>query len=388
MIFFTPFSPISMATSTGTLYTVWLIFQVHAFTIPCFANSCQQLMYYKYNNAKKVDIILRKYYARSIETLLIGRIINPMKRWLLIALAVICIPITLIGCVPAQTTPVAQAQVNPLQTLQKTVDDLGTWKTTVADPAIAQMKASGVATNYQGQIDSAKATITAQDAKITDLTTRLTTLENWKTTVGTTPTQQTTNPGQGTIPQFTQGTTPTIVTSASGAVISQLNVVSGNLQIASSTTATSQPIWYVQRLINYNTSIMYVRPTVQISQSTQYGWNNVATNVTATTIAINSAQCTMTVSGSATTTIVSIIGNSGTVNANAPATDAYQVSVSPGLGYQTTSISYQPVKGCGTPSGEMYLSPGGYLDLTVQISGFTTSQTAFWTVTPGLSYHP
>jgi hypothetical protein len=310
-----------------------------------------------------------------------------MKKWLFAVLVIICIPITLIGCVPSAATPVAQAQVNPLQTLQKTVDDLGTWKTTVADPAIAQMKASGVATNYQSQIDSAKATITAQDTKITDLTTRLTTLENWKTTVGTTPTQQTTQ-GQGTIPQFTQGTTPTIVTSASGAVISQLNVVSGNLQIASSTTASSQPIWYVQRLINYNTSIMYVRPTVQISQSTQYGWNNVATNVTATTIAINSAQCTMTVSGSATTAIVSIIGNSGTVNANAPATDAYQVSVSPGLGYQTTSISYQPVKGCGTPSGEMYLSPGGYLDLTVQISGFTTSQTAFWTVTPGLSYHP
>lgn len=314
-----------------------------------------------------------------------------MKKWLVLVLAIICIPITLIGCVPTNSPSAATPVVSPITTLQNWQQGIDTWKTTVADPAIAKINAQQTTTSNTAQLQTdlsgAKATITQLQTDLTALTARVTTAENSIKTMGTVTTTSTSQ-GQGQTVGFTTGTTPTIVTSANGAVVSQLNVVSGNLQIASATTATSQPIWYVQRLINYNTSIMYVRPTIQISQSTQYGWNNVATSVTATTIAINSAQCTMTVSGSSTSSIVSIIGNSGTVNANAPSTDAYQVSVSPGLGYQTTSISYQPVKGCGTPSGELYLSPGGYMDITVQISGFTTSQTAFWTVTPGLSYHP
>jgi len=314
-----------------------------------------------------------------------------MRRWLLVVLAVIGMTVGCVPSAPAQTTTPVASPLTDLQNWKQTID---TWKLSVADPAIAKINATPTntdTTQLKSDLDGARSEISTMQTEIDDLTTRVTTAENKINTIGATSTTsyQSTDYGQGQSQQFTTGIIPTITTSSNGAVISQINVVSGNLQIASATTSNSQPIWYVQRLINYNTAIMYVRPIINIAQSSQYGWNNVAVAINSTTIAINSVQCSMTVSGKTDDgTIISLIGDSNTLNGNAPATAQYHMSVSPGLGYQTTSISFQPIKGCGTPSGELYLSPGGYMDITVQISGFTTSQSAFWTVTPSLSYHP
>jgi hypothetical protein len=311
-----------------------------------------------------------------------------MKKWLLISLTVVGLLALGIGCVPTATPAATTPQVSPLTDLQNWRQGMDTWKTTVADPAIAKANALGSQPNYDSAIASIKATESDKDQKIADLTSRITSLENWKATQGTVAVQQPVQNGQqGQTTQFQQGTTPgAITTSPSGVVTSQVNVVSGNLQIASAPGLSTQPVWYVQRLTNYNSNIQYVRPIINIAQTSNYGYNVLATPVKSVTVGINSNQCTVTATGTWTSPnpVVSIIGTSNPTQS----TDAYQLSVSPGLGYATNSISISPVKGCGTPSGEIYLMPAQYVDITVQISNFQTVTSAFWTVTPSLSYHP
>lgn len=302
-----------------------------------------------------------------------------MKKWLLIALVVICIPITLIGCVPTAAPATQTPVVSPITELQNWKGGIDSWKTTTADPAIAKINAQQATTNYQSQIDSIKATMTAQDGKITDLTTQLTDLKNKYTALTTASTTTTTSTigTSGNIPQFTPGvlTTP-ILTTTNGQIEQQVNYSSqGNLIYAG--TGGSNQFYYTQRFINHNSvSQMFVTPKIGLSLGSGSGYAYSPQTVTNITFNISGgsggfysgAPVTANYSTNSTANF-QINGSSGIAYylMNPPlGTSAYSLSITPYYTYYK-----------GLPVG-----PGQYMEVNVQIYGLYCSPGATWTVTP------
>lgn len=333
-----------------------------------------------------------------------------MRKWLLIALVVICIPLTLIGCVPTATNPAATTPaVSPIQELQTWKANIDTWKTTIADPAIAKINAPQPAVTANAQLtadmESVKVTIPELSKKITELTTRVTDDENQITALKNNVGSYSNNNGSstggttGNVPQFTPGSNPgAITTSASGGVVSQYAFVSGQSQIWSSPSGGSGTCWYIQRLINTSTAIQYIHPTINLGQSTQYG-QGANGFFTGLNINISSTQGSLQGTYNPTawnypTVAWPLVGSSNvvyatigttqnnTVGTNYPPTGTMTYSLLPGLGQMTTSIIIMPSSGLTNNSGTVYLYPGQYIDITVQMQGVYTSTASMWNISP------
>jgi hypothetical protein len=338
-----------------------------------------------------------------------------MKRIITIGLVSILLIVVGIGCVPTAAQPAAQPTVN-INTVNAEVTAVKTWSTgidawrnTTVDPMIAKVnrgEIGGGSTNYQSQLDSIKATMTGTDSKITALEARVTALENKITALSaTTPVGSTgisTGGTTGQNTQFTPGTPPSgIATSASGGVVSQVNFVSGMSQMYASPSGSSSTIWYMQRLINTSTAIQYVRPILTLSLASNYGYTT--TFIGGVNINVSSGQCSMSAVytppniGTNSTQwpqswppaqAISSIGIAQSTSAPYLPTGTTYFSVAPGLGTVTNSFMFMPIAGCGTGTGEYYIAPGGYVDLTVQLSGVYTQAATLWNVAPSYSAHP
>jgi hypothetical protein len=326
-----------------------------------------------------------------------------MKKWLLLVLAVI--PIILVGCVPPVAPAAAPAVVSPITDLQNWRTAMDTWKQTVADPAIAKINTQGQSTDLQNQLASEKATITQLRTDLDAAVTRLTSAENSiKTLSAGTVVNQQINPGQsGYATQFTPGTPPTGIVTTLGVVTQQVNFVQGSSQTFTSPSGTSNNLWYVQRLINQSPTIQYVRPTISLSVSSQYGGVQ-QSYFAGLNINISSAQGTVQgvylppqwwINNPASVTggfpISSITATSpiqtGNTTFNTPIGVA-TFSLAPGLGQVTNSLYIIPTSGLGNNLGEYYISPGGYVDATVMVQGLYTSTALMWNISPSFSSHP
>jgi hypothetical protein len=335
-----------------------------------------------------------------------------MRKWLLLSL--VLIPILMISCVPTNT-PAAAPVTSPITELQNWRTGMDTWKTTVADPAIAKANAAAVAANtapLQAAIDTQKAVIAQLQADQAALTKRVTDSENKITAMATlTPSGGISTGGQsGQIPGFTPGTPPagTIPVSAGGGVVSQVNWVQGTSQVFSSPSGSSNNIWYIQRLINQSTAIQYVRPMATLGVSSQYGYSSSA-YFAGLNINVSSAQGSVlgvyvpppwwTSVPSVPTTgipIASITTTSPNTGATPSGTFAMPsitpstlatFSLAPGIGQITNSVLVFPTSGLGNNLGEFYISPGGYVDVTVMLQGVYTSTAVMWNVSASYSSH-
>jgi hypothetical protein len=340
-----------------------------------------------------------------------------MKRILAVCSVAILLMVVGVGCVPtAAQTPAAPAtpavNINTLgvevATLKSWSEGVNSWRATTVDPAIAKVNSGQVGgTNYQSQIDSLKSTISDKDTKITDLTSRITALENWKTSVGTVATgtggiSQT--GGTGQTPQFTPGTiTGNIPTSPTGGIVSQVNWVQGTSQVYTAPSGSSNQIWYIQRLMNQSTTIQYVRPMITLGVSSAYGYST-SSYFTGMNINISSPQGSLQavynptawnyptvvwpMSGAANVVYASIgATQNNTVGSNYPPIAPLLVTLAPGLGQVTNSMLIMPTAGLSNGLGEFYISPGGYVDITVMIQGIYTNTASMWNVSASYSSH-
>jgi hypothetical protein len=336
-----------------------------------------------------------------------------MKKWLLISLTVVGLLALGIGCVPTNQ-PAATPQTSPIQDLQNWRTAMDTWKTTVADPAIAKANALGSQPNYDSAIASIKATESEKDQKIADLAKQITDLNNWKATQGTVVAQQQTTAGQqglqGQNVQFTPGMPPTggIPTSPSGGIVSQVNWVQGTSQTYTNPTGSSGNVWYTQRLMNQSTAIQYVRPMINIGVSSQSGYSNYGNAYFAgLNVSISSSQGTLsgvytpptwwssapTAAGTAISGLpISSISQTSPVQPasgsfSAVTTTPLTFSLAPGLGQVTSSLLIMPVSGLGDNLGEYYIAPGQYVDITVMIQGLYTNVATMWSISASQSSH-
>ena len=313
-----------------------------------------------------------------------------IKRVVLSIAVISVLMVSSIGCADAEDT-VTTAQFTPIATIaNRLAGEESTWNnyaprlTAVENrPTAASVDVSGINSNIsalQGKTATHDTDIAALKASVKALQDAANSNTNNNNNNGN---NNNNNGGQGSIPQFTPGTNPnTIPTSPSMGVVSQVNYVGGNSQI-SSYPGGSNNIYYVQRLMNQNTAIQYVKPIINISMANNYGFNNggyANENITAITIQLTTSMCTLSATGnySATNPVQNylITGTGGNFN------------VTPGLGTLTSNIQITPASGCMTNTGEIYLSPGGYTDMSVQISNLIATPGGIWNVTPSCSYHP
>jgi hypothetical protein len=305
-----------------------------------------------------------------------------MRKWLLLSL--VLIPILMISCVPTNT-PAAAPVTSPITELQNWRTGMDTWKTTVADPAIAKANAAAVAANtapLQAAIDTQKAVIAQLQADQAALTKRVTDSENKITAMATlTPSSSGGGviPGTtGNIPQFTPGTfTGSIATSLTGQVVQQINYSTGG-NILYAGTGGSNQAYYTQRFINYNSSQMFVTPKIGLSLGTQGGaYANVPQTVSNVTFTISGGSAgfysytpvAANYSSTNTTANFQINGSTGVMYylMNPPlGTPSYSLQITPYYSYYK-----------GLPLG-----PGQYIDINVQIYGLFCSPGATWTVAP------
>jgi hypothetical protein len=345
-----------------------------------------------------------------------------MKKVLAVGLVAILLVVVGIGCVPSAAQPAATAPAVNINTINAEVTaiktwqtDIVSWRTTTVDPMIGKINRGeiGGGTNYQSQIDSAKATLAEQNTKIADLTSRLTAAENKITTMGTVQSQtggiaQTGGTGQTT--QFTPGTlTGTIPTSPTGGIVSQVNWVQGTSQLYSSPSGSSNNIWYVQRLQNQSTTIQYVRPMITLGVSSSYGYST-SSYFAGMNINISSPQgsiaavynpvawgwspaiaCNTTgswpMSGCASNVVYSTISGSQSAAYPYAPVSPTTITLAPGLGQVTNSMLIMPTSGLSNGLGEFYISPGGYVDITVMIQGIYTNTATMWNIGASYSSH-
>jgi hypothetical protein len=351
-----------------------------------------------------------------------------MKRILAVCLVAILLMVVGVGCVPtAAQTPAAPAtpavNINTLGTevtsLKNWSEGVNSWRATTVDPAIAKVNSGQVGSGgvTKADVDGLKATITEQDKKIVTLTDKITALENWKTSVGTVATgtggiSQTGGTGQNT--QFTPGTiTGNIPTSPTGGIVSQVNWVQGTSQLYSSPSGSSNNIWYVQRLMNQSTTIQYVRPMITLGVSSQYGYAanayfgginvNISSPQGSLQAVYNPAQWTPTAwnpsvvcptagswpmtAGGVSNVVYANIGTAQAATTPYAPTGTLTLTLAPGLGQVTNSMLIMPTAGLSNGLGEFYISPGGYVDITVMIQGIYTSTSSMWNVSASYSSH-
>ena len=186
----------------------------------------------------------------------------------------------------------------------------------------------------------------------------------------------------GNIPQFTPGQVMSAVTtSPDGAVISQVNYYGGNSQIQSSTSA-SYPMTIWQRLINYNTAIMYVKPTLSLSLSNNLNPYGAFASENVTRLDI---QLTTPLSGPVSASGVYAGIPVYQLNATSGGINFY---VNPPLGTLTNTVDISPSTGLMTSTGQLQIMPGGYVDISWGISNFFCTPGGIWNISPSCSYHP
>jgi hypothetical protein len=215
----------------------------------------------------------------------------------------------------------------------------------------------------------------------------------------------------GQIPQFTQGTPQgTIPTSPSGGIVSQVNWVQGTSQTYTSPSGSSNNIWYVQRLMNQSTTIQYVRPMITLGASSQYGYS-ASSYFTGMNVNISSPQGSVQavynpagwawnpsaiypavgawpMSGASNIVYASIgASQNNTVGSNFPPLAPLTVTLAPGLGQVTNSMLIMPTSGLSNGLGEFYISPGGYVDITVMLQGIYTNTATMWNLSASYSSH-
>lgn len=352
-----------------------------------------------------------------------------MYRVLAVSLVAILLMVVGMGCVPqnAAQQPAAIAPAVNINTINAEVTaikawqtDMSTWRAGTVDPMIGKInrgEIGGSSGATKSDIETLRSTISAQDTKITDLTTRLTTAENTLKTytapVASGGVATTGTTGQTT--QFTPGTiTGTIPTSPTGGIVSQVNWVQGQSQFYSSPSGSSNMIWYVQRLMNQSTTIQYVRPLINLGVSSSYSGYSTSGYFAGMNVNISSPQgsvqavynpaawgwspaisCDATNPSNGSWPMNSCTSNViySTIGATQSATYPYAPSgtmymtLAPGLGQVTNSMMIMPTAGLSNGLGEFYISPGGYIDITVMIQDIYTNTATMWNISASFSSH-
>ncbi len=338
-----------------------------------------------------------------------------MKKILAVCLVAILLMVVGVGCVPTAPAPAAatpainlQTMNTDLTTLKTWSEQINSWKVNTVDPLVGKVNRGEVGGGgvTKAEVDSLKSTITAQDGKITDLTTRLTTAENTLKSYTSVASSGSggivTNSGTGQATQFTPGTlTTAIPTSPTGGIVSQVNWVQGTSQVYTAPTGSSNQIWYVQRLMNQSTTIQYVRPMITFGVSSQYGYST-SSYFTGMNINISSPQgsvqavynpaawgypTTAWPMTGASNYLFSSIGTTQSATAPYAPTGTMYVTLAPGLGQITNSMLIMPTAGLSNGLGEFYISPGGYVDITVMLQGVYTNTASMWNVSASYSSH-
>lgn len=335
-----------------------------------------------------------------------------MKKGIFIILAVISL-LSLVACVPQAAAPAAPAQAAvDLPGMQKSINDLSTWKQVVADPAIAKISTLSAppAVDAYTKAQADTAIKTAVDDAISQLkkdkpwTSDFTTANN----NGNVNNGINYNTGTGQNTQFTPGQPASggYPSNINGGIVSQVNWVQGNSQMFTSPTGSSGTIWYTQRLINESTTIQYVRPTISLGLSSQYNNGIYQTYFAGLNIQMSSGQGSVSGIYMPPTSwagavppvwpygVYSSINNTGANSDNTtPLTPSicfqptapYTFTLAPGIGQPTNNLIIIPSTGLGDNQGEFYIAPSGFVDTTVQISNVSTSTAVMWNLSAAYS---
>jgi hypothetical protein len=89
----------------------------------------------------------------------------------------------------------------------------------------------------------------------------------------------------------------------------------------------------------------------------------------------------------ASNVIYSSIGASQSASWPYAPTAPLTLTLAPGLGQVTNSMLIMPTSGLSNGLGEFYISPGGYVDITVMIQGIYTSTASMWNISASYSSH-
>ena len=289
-----------------------------------------------------------------------NKVYGGKMRSLLILMAVLCVAITSMSCLPTKsTTPISQKDVDQdtaiaevkrsvqsIDSAKASTNDFSTLKGRV-DTMEVKVNAGGSSNSYDKTVLYTKSEVdTAITAAITKL--KADTDQAWIKTGG-----GGTGGGGGTSPtgSVAFATTPVAIP-----------------QVYSASTGSGQSIFYTMKIVNSSPTWQYVKPIITMSVQSSYS----ARSVTGITITMSSGACSMTGSIATPAVATSSVGNfSVSPNAGAGATS-------------TSSITIIPISGCNG-TGEYQVGAGQSMDVLIQISGLTTSDVTLWNVTNSIS---
>lgn len=335
-----------------------------------------------------------------------------IKRIVLSVIVISVLIVSSIGCAVTEDT-VTAAQFTPIATIvNRLAGEESTWNNYA--PRITALEIRPTSTSTPTDVSGINSSISTLQSKVTtteqDIAALKTSVKALQDIVSNQPVYNGGNQTGGTtgnIPGFTPGVpTGTIPTSPSGGVVSQVNWVQGTTQIWTSPTGNSQPIWYIQRLMNQSTAIQYVRPMITLGVSSQYGGYSSQTYFAGMDVNISSPQGSVLgkyvppTAWAATVASANVTIPAGlplsSISATSPNGSSFPflapvapltISMAPGLGQLTNSVMIMPIAGLSNSLGEFYISPGGYIDVTVMIQGLNTSTNALWNISASYSSH-
>jgi len=289
-----------------------------------------------------------------------NKVYGGKMRSLLILMAVLCVAITSMSCLPTKsTTPTIS---------QKDVDQ----DTSIAEvrrsiQSVDSAKASNDVFNaLKGRVDTMEVKVNVSGAGNSYDKSQLYTKTEVDTAITAAITKLKADTDQAWIKGST-GTSGTVGTSPTGSV-SFATTPAAIPQVYSAATGGGQSTFYTMKIVNSSSSWQYVKPIITMSVQSSYS----ARAVTGLTVTMSSGACSMTGAIASPTPATSSVGNfSISPNAGAGATS-------------TSSITIIPISGCNG-TGEYQVGSGQSMDILVQISGLTTSDVTLWNVTNSIS---
>lgn len=292
--------------------------------------------------------------------------------------------VSVVGCMPTNTTTdTTTTTVTPLSELQTWRTNIDTWKTTVADPAIAKVGTIRTDTVSQTEIDSVNTRIATMQAQLTALSAtvdaqadEIEALQEEVEDITTSAVASGNVSGTtGNIQQFEIGSIPTVTTSVDGGIISQVNFPYSGNKIYS-TDSNSNQVYYVQRLINQNNaSVLYAIPEINLNYEGYYysyydlqKVKNISVVMTSPNFEYTGDVC-----------IADTEGDTSLVNGDGD--KAYYVY--PPLGDECKHITITPNYSSSYITG-IPISAGQYVDITVRISDLYSEDGGTWEVIPSI----